>query len=373
VTHEEVRGLLPRYAAGVLEERIAEVVRGHLAEGCLDCLQYVFGPPLVPAASAPRPGRWWLAGAWVAIALACVTVAGSVMVERRASPRTAERERLLGELRTARRTLARRLATLESAAAHVASASRDAVEARAAMADVQRELNLSQLRIRALKQAMRRQDVDSREKQQSFAAVIARLSAGLPAGGAGSVPERAQTGCRRLADPARGLCIAFCEVQRCETTDDPGCEPIRARYQAVTGRRAPPCRLATATGRLAPCEESHVDVWSFAARAGQEYTVTAETVDAAAGADLCLAGSCGAETFAGNDELPCRGAPAFRCPRAQFVAVADGSCTVAVSICSPECTDPRTARYELAVEGAAALSLFADDVSSLTGEMNDVF
>jgi hypothetical protein len=31
------------------------------------------------------------------------------------------------------------------------------------------------------------------------------------------------------------------------------------------------------------------------------------------------------------------------------------------------------ARYELAVEGAEAVSLVADDVSSLTGEVDDVF
>ena len=380
MTHEEVRGLLPRYAAGVLSDALAEAVRDHLATGCVGCLDDVFTRRLNPTAVRPAPKtvarpRRRVAAVALVVGVVGVAVAAAVIVERGPSRPRAEREaaRRLADLRAARRALAHRFADLERDAARADTAARDADEARAAMSDVQNALALSRLRIRMLKQEMRQQDLDFRQKQQSLEAVIARLSAELPAG-AGRTAGATTSGCARLPDPARGLCTAFCEVQRCETTDDPACEPLRARWEAVAGTRTPPCTTAVATDRLAPCQESHVDVWSFSVRRGRTYTVTADTTDASSAADLCLAGSChGLETFAGNDELPCRGAPAFRCPRARFVADADTTCVVAVTICSPACADAAAARYELAVEGAEAVSLVADDVSSLTGEVDDVF
>ena len=381
MTHDEVRGLLSRYAAGVLSDTLAEAVRNHLATGCVGCLGDVFGRPLdatvpFPASlTAVRPRRHVAAVALV-FAVVGVAVAAAVIVERQPSRPRAERGavRRLADLRAARRALAHRFAELEEDAARADSAARDADEARAAITDVQNALALSRLRIRLLKQEMRQQDLDFRQKQQSLEAVIARLSTELPAGTTGRTAGTATSGCARLPDPARGLCIAFCDVQRCETTDDPACEPLRARWEAVAGTGTPPCTTAVATDRLAPCQESHVDVWSFSVRKGRTYTLTADTTDASSAADLCLAGSChGLETFAGNDEFACRGAPAFRCPRARFVADADTTCIVAVTICSPACADARAARYELAVEGADAVSLVADDVSSMTGEVDDVF
>jgi len=380
VTHEEVRGLLPRYAAGVLSDSLAEAVRDHLATGCVGCLGDVFGRPLATTGGRPAPvtvarRRRRIAAVGLVLALVGVAVAAAVIVERRPSRPRADREavRRLADLRAARRALAHRFAELEQDAARADSAARDADAARAAMIDVQNALALSRLRIRMLKQEMRQQDLDFRQKQQSLEAVIARLSTELPAGATGRTAGSTTSGCARLPDPARGLCIAFCEVQECETADAPACEPLRARWEAVAGTRTPPCTTAVATDRLAPCQESHVDVWSFSVRRGRTYTVTVDTTDASSAADLCLAGSChGLETFAGNDELPCHAAPAFRCPRARFVADADTTCVVAVTICSPACADASAARYELAVEGADAVSLVADDVSSLTGEVDDV-
>src|SRR5439155_1224322 len=62
VTHEELRPLLAGYAAGTLDEAGCEVVRRHLAGGCVACLRDVFDRPVglprtpaSPAAPAPRP------------------------------------------------------------------------------------------------------------------------------------------------------------------------------------------------------------------------------------------------------------------------------------------------------------------------------
>lgn len=51
VTHEEVRPLLPAYAAGTLPDELVEQVRGHLASGCLSCLGAVYEHPV----GLPRP------------------------------------------------------------------------------------------------------------------------------------------------------------------------------------------------------------------------------------------------------------------------------------------------------------------------------
>jgi hypothetical protein len=202
-------------------------------------------------------------------------------------------------------------------------AAREADEARAALGSVRRDLESARLRIGSLKQAMRRQDADFRQKEQSMAAVVARLSAALPP-----------------ADAARA----------------PGERPSSA----------------TASGTLAPCEESHVDLWSFEVKGGGPYTVTAEDTDAASAADLCVVGSCrGVPTFAGDDEIPCRAAPGVGCPRATFSAPADTGCVVAVTVCSPGCGERGAAPYELRVDGTASLALIADDVSTLTGETAD--
>lgn len=53
MTHEEVRPLLPAYAAGTLPDELVDQVRGHLASGCLSCLGAVYEHPV----GLPRPGR----------------------------------------------------------------------------------------------------------------------------------------------------------------------------------------------------------------------------------------------------------------------------------------------------------------------------
>jgi hypothetical protein len=53
VTHEEVRPLLPAYAAGTLPDELVDQVRAHLASGCLSCLGAVYDHPV----GLPRAGR----------------------------------------------------------------------------------------------------------------------------------------------------------------------------------------------------------------------------------------------------------------------------------------------------------------------------
>lgn len=53
VTHEHVRMLLPRYAAGALASIDAEAVRGHLADGCSECLEALFRMPIGLPREAP--------------------------------------------------------------------------------------------------------------------------------------------------------------------------------------------------------------------------------------------------------------------------------------------------------------------------------
>jgi hypothetical protein len=53
VTHEEVRPLLPAYAAGTLPDELVEQVRAHLASGCLSCLGTIYEHPV----GLPRPSR----------------------------------------------------------------------------------------------------------------------------------------------------------------------------------------------------------------------------------------------------------------------------------------------------------------------------
>jgi hypothetical protein len=203
--------------------------------------------------------------------------------------------------------------------------------------------------------------------------VIARLSERAPAVAVAPLPGARRSGCVRLAEPARTACTTFCETLDCDRKPGPQCEPLRARYQVLTGARTPPCVVALGSGRItAPCDGSHLDLWSFPVKRGRQYTISADTIDAATAADLCLAGSCqGLEPFGGNDEVPCRSGAGFGCPRATFVAVGDGRCLVAVSVCSPRCADRESARYELAIEGADSMMLVADDTVSASEAGDD--
>jgi hypothetical protein len=63
VTHDEVRALLPRYAAADLDLAEAARVRAHLATACVECLHDVFSRPIgvrravLPPAAVPPPGE----------------------------------------------------------------------------------------------------------------------------------------------------------------------------------------------------------------------------------------------------------------------------------------------------------------------------
>jgi hypothetical protein len=369
--HEAMRPLLPRYAAGTLSDAESGAVRAHLASGCRDCLHDVFSRPVglpprpdtvnVPAGARPVARRPLVAVAVLSLAL--ISVAASMIVDRssrdvRAGEESAHPADGLEEIEQLRASLASRLGALERAAASAEIASREADQARTAMAGVERELEATRLRMLALKRAMRRQDTDFREKQKSMDAVLARLAEPPPSSGEDGDMAR----CDRAPESARQVCNAFCS-QSCARTSGPQCELLRARYRALTGASVPPCAVATGTSALAPCEHSHLDMWSFVVRRGYRYTLQADTADAATAADLCFVGSCqGGEAFAGDDEVPCR-APGFGCPRATFVASADTTCVVNVTICSAGCQDPSSARYEVTVEGAESVTRLADDVS----------
>jgi hypothetical protein len=388
VTHDAVRELLAGYAAGVLSDAHSNVVRAHLAGGCLECLQDVFSRPVglplpaeVPPAkvqvTAPLPpvqprrirdGRI-VAGAFL-VSLCSIAVAVSMITER--STRTpdgnaVELTRQLDQTQQLRTSLAGRLAQLERAAASAENMSRAADDMRSSMDELQHDLDAARLRIASLKRALRRQDSDFHEKQQSLEAVIASLSRHVPGGG-----KTAETACDRVAEPARGICTAFCRVNDCHRNPGAACEPLRARYEELTGAHVPPCDVAIASDTLIPCETSHVNVWSFAVKQGQRYTISADTVEPGTEADLCLVGSCGGhDTFAGDDEMACRSAPGIGCPRATFKAPADASCVVAVTLCSPGCGERESAPYELTIEGTDALTLVARGVPSATDESAD--
>jgi hypothetical protein len=61
VTHEELRALVPAYAAGLLSVLQADALRMHLATGCAECLgtlyRHPIGLPSVPAEERPAPKR----------------------------------------------------------------------------------------------------------------------------------------------------------------------------------------------------------------------------------------------------------------------------------------------------------------------------
>jgi hypothetical protein len=100
VTHDHLRLLLPRYAAGVLSTGDAEAIRAHLADGCGECLDALYrmpvgmprdvrpgaygrsrngGPPFaserIPAPVGPASGA---APSWLPRALALAITAGAI-------------------------------------------------------------------------------------------------------------------------------------------------------------------------------------------------------------------------------------------------------------------------------------------------------
>src|SRR6185295_721331 len=224
-----MRGLLPRYAAGVLDDESADEVRAHLAGGCGGCLRELFERPVgVPLEAAPAPepvqpapppvlpsapAQRRLLPAWLWGSLLLVAVGSVIGLAwlSRATVAGTDRSTLsrrLTELRDRRAALSARLAALERAPANAEATPEDAARARASTAEVDGDLRAAQQRIRSLKQAMRRQQLDFEQKQKSLEAVIARRSEHAPGAAIVSVPNARHSGCIRLEDPARGVCNA---------------------------------------------------------------------------------------------------------------------------------------------------------------------
>jgi hypothetical protein len=190
VSHEELRALLPAYAAGELDTALAEMVRAHLAEGCTACLHEMFalpigvqrGAPVVAALTEPPPVEQPaeepapvarrsslrpLVGATVLLAVACAALAAWSIVELRAREAAARAEgvRLAGrvtELEALRAALTERAAAAERARSEAeAEASRqaDAVRTTAeASAELRHELEAAETRIETLTRGLQRRD-----------------------------------------------------------------------------------------------------------------------------------------------------------------------------------------------------------------------
>jgi hypothetical protein len=180
VTHEELRALLPAYAAGALDGFASDAVRAHLATGCAACLAEVYArpvglprtnagsPPVVPAPPPPAVDRrGGLVAAVVALALGLTAAVAWIIVElrgREASSRTETariEERLAGVV-AARADLAARVEALaRDVAGAEATASRATEAARAARDESARlrdELAAAQARIDALRGGIHRRE-----------------------------------------------------------------------------------------------------------------------------------------------------------------------------------------------------------------------
>lgn len=173
MTHDELRAVLPPYAAGELEEEPAEVVRAHLATGCPDCLGALFRLPV----GRPR-GRWevdlrrerWLAPATaVVLALALAALVGWTIhdLRQREAERRAEGVRAaarLVEVETARAEAAARSDTLaralEAGRAEVAEARAATGVAAGERARLEAERAAAAARIDSLLRSIRRRDTE---------------------------------------------------------------------------------------------------------------------------------------------------------------------------------------------------------------------
>ncbi len=179
MTHEELRALLPRYAAGQLEDGESEVVRSHIATGCADCLREVFRHPMglprdaepspTPGAPAPTVLGWQWQRAVGALGLVVVALGTWVIVDLRGrETRERERaERLAGHLADAdaqRTGLAASIRALESdlvAARAEAARQADAVRTTAEeSAELRGELELARERVGVLTRGLRRRDAE---------------------------------------------------------------------------------------------------------------------------------------------------------------------------------------------------------------------
>jgi len=187
VTHEELRALLPRYAAGVLDETRSEAVRTHLATGCDECLQDVFTRPVgLPVdkerqtanavAARPRHRRRRRARRVAGVLLGTVAVgaialaawafgalwgreaAQRVETERlraeaaRLADRVTENERALAELRGRADGLAAALTAAREESGRQAEAAREMAEENARLAE---QLDEARRRVDELTPALR--------------------------------------------------------------------------------------------------------------------------------------------------------------------------------------------------------------------------
>jgi multidrug efflux pump subunit AcrA (membrane-fusion protein) len=197
VSHEDLHPLLPRYAAGDLDEAEALAVREHLATGCPQCLETVFQPhqngPSSGAAGAAgiaSPVAGASRGLAIAFGLLALLFAASTgwmfrllstrETERReAAERTAAREaEREAELDRARAELERTRGDLEARAAAAATAraaaeedarrqtetaqrQTEAAQANAeAMAELARQLEGAQARIAQLSRGVRSREAE---------------------------------------------------------------------------------------------------------------------------------------------------------------------------------------------------------------------
>ena len=212
VTHELLHDLLPRYAAGTLDDAGCDAVRLHLASGCATCLHELFEYPvglprtaarddgLPPAAPAPvppasvRPRRWgWLVVGGLGLLLAALAL---WTLGRLRGREAAYREQAsdvaaqVVDVEAQRRALAARVAVLdrdleaaradlEKARAEVArqaQAVRDTAEASAEQA---RQLEAAELRADELARALRGRQLEvnhlrsTTDAQGTLAALLA--------------------------------------------------------------------------------------------------------------------------------------------------------------------------------------------------------
>jgi hypothetical protein len=373
--------LLADYAAGTLPVASADAVRAHLVDGCSECLDRLFGYPVgLPTAAVEPPTRDTALRADRYTPLVLGLAAGvaalaawPILDVERGREREQQHVKVLAErydeLERTRDELAERLEVLdreiEVAERKTLRQARIARTTAKRSEDVERQLETAQKRLGGLLHVLPPAAAEAPTRAPS-AEVVARVPSDPPpsSSGGGGALAGGPSPCIGLSAAPFGVCTAFCERLDCDSRPRDGCEQLRPRFARLTGTPLFPCESVTVAEDVTPCDRQRLDVWTFAARAGQRYTATADTVDNETSADLCLLGACeSGESFSADDQLPCSFPRAgFGCPRATFVAPADGVCTVAVTVCSA-CAVPATARYRLTVEGVQAVTLAGDDVS----------